>query len=296
MDFRKLVLVSLVCVAAFLAGSRDAHAQFKEEAFSQNYENEDEGADRDTSSVFSLKSYVRGLRHKQELKTGTLAIGSSVFVGGWQIYNRDYWKLPIIYGGLAGSIGAGLAFRNSGNTTASSLCFVGAAALYWGTTIDGVINYPSEQKPHPGKSTLYSLLCPGLGQVYNGEAWKVPFYWGCILGAAHFYDLNKMNYKRFRNIYIKATDTETTYDGPVSAETALYYRDIYRRYRDYSLAAMIAFYLLQAIDANVFAYMQDFKVSDDLSMSVEPTLIGSDMQYAAAPQAPGVGLSIGLRF
>ena len=295
MNLRRLSIITALCMTALFQGGHSAHAQFKEEAFSQNYDSDEQGAERDTSSLFSLRAYVRGMRHKQELKTGTLAIGSSVFVGGWQIYNRDYWKLPVIYGGLAGTIGAGIALRNDGKTTASRLCFAGAAALYWGTAMDGVINYPSELKPDPGKSTLFSLLCPGLGQVYNGEAWKVPFYWGCLLGAAHFYDFNRMNYKRFRNIYIKATDTETSYDGPISAETALYYRDIYRRYRDYSMAAMLAFYLLQAIDANVFAFMQDFKVDDDISLKVEPALMTPDTQYASAGSA-ALGLSIGLRF
>lgn len=300
---RLYILTAALVLLGLAAGSRDAYAQFKEEAFNQNYSTDDEdGAERDTSSIFSLKTYFRGLAHKTELKTGTLGIGSAVFVGGWQIYNRDYWKLPIVYGSIGAAAGLGFAWKNAGKDDLSTLAFAGAGLLYWGTMLDGVINYPTTQKPHPGKSTLYSLLLPGLGQIYNGESWKLPLYWGLLLGAGHFYELNRTNYKRFRDIYIKATDTSVTYDGPVSADVALYYRDIYRRYRDYSLACIIAFYLIQAIDANVFAFMQDFAVSDDLSMSISPALVSADMQYACVPSGGnGIsrscpGLSIGFRF
>ena len=50
-------------------------------------------------------------------------------------------------------------------------------------------------------------------------------------------------------------------------------------------------YVLQIIDANVFAYMQDFEVDDNLSMRVEPTVLSTE--YAAQP---AVGMRIGLRF
>ena len=297
----KLYIALVIALLSMTAGAFKAHAQFKEEAFSQNYSNEDEPRTAaDTSSIFSIKNYVRGLTHKIELKTSTLGIGSTVLVGGWQIYNRDYWKLPVIYGGLGATVGMGFVYKNQGKKDLSNMMFAGAGLIYWGTILDGVINYPTDLSPHPGKSAIYSLLCPGLGQVYNGESWKVPLYWGMLLGATHFYQLNKTNYKRFRNIYIKATDTENAYTGPISADVALYYRDIYRRYRDYSMACIIGFYLLQAIDANVFAFMQDFKVSDDLSMSVSPTLLGDDMQYAAAGgrsiSHSYPALSIGFRF
>ena len=85
------------------------------------------------------------------------------------------------------------------------------------------------------------------------------------------------------------------YTGPISAQTALYYRDVYRRYRDYSVLAIAGFYLLQAIDANVFAYMHDFNVSDDLTLSVSPALVGADQEYALAT-GPAMGLRFGLTF
>ena len=61
-------------------------------------------------------------------------------------------------------------------------------------------------------------------------------------------------------------------------------------------------YLLQVIDANVFAYMHDFEVSDDISMSVEPAVISPYNAYAIHTTSPypgstnAVGMRIGIRF
>lgn len=112
---------------------------------------------------------------------------------------------------------------------------------------------------------------------------------------------NSTNYQRFRRIYREATNPAGGYTGPVSAETALWYRDVYRRYRDYSILATVGFYLLQVIDANVFAYMHDFEVSDDISMRLEPAVIAPDNAYAfgpmpSSPMENAIGLRFGLRF
>ena len=82
-----------------------------------------------------------------------------------------------------------------------------------------------------------------------------------------------------------------------AAETAKWYRDVYRRYRDYSIVATAAVYLLQVIDANVFAYMHDFEVTDDLTMNVSPTVILPYNEYAMnTPVMNGSGSSaVGMR-
>ncbi|MBP5566648.1 MAG: hypothetical protein J6X57_04065 [Bacteroidales bacterium] len=113
------------------------------------------------------------------------------------------------------------------------------------------------------------------------------------MGSIHFYVLNKTNYVRFRRIYREATSTETPYNGPIGAETALYYRNVYRRYRDYSVLAIAGFYLLQVIDANVFAYMHDFNIADDLTMSIDPVVLPTDSFYASGS---GLNSALGVRF
>ncbi len=288
----KRLLILLLLLAAF---APRAAAQFKSEAFSQNDYGDDAGQADSVKTLFSLKEYFGGLLHKNDLKIGNMVGGSTVFLGGCQIYEKNYWKLPIVYGGLGATVGLGLKYRKEGDTKMSNLMFAGAGLIYWGTLMDGVISFDAGGKyPHPGKATLYSLLVPGLGQLYNGEGWKIPIYWGGLLGAWHFLDLNQTNYQRYRRIYREASDPDQVYDGPIAADTALYYRDIFRRYRDYSILAVAAFYLLQVIDANVFAYMQNFEVTDDLSLRLSPALITTDNAYAF--QSPGVGLRLGLTF
>lgn len=296
---RKIALL-IVCTTGF---SICANAQFKEQAFTQNYNDVNDTTMADsTASMFSIKQFFRGVAHKDSLKVGTLFAGSTVFIGCEQIYNRDYWKLPVIYGGLGATIGLGIHYRKDFNSTGSknsknlsTIMFAGAAAIYWGTLLDGVACFDKGRYPQPGKATLYSALVPGLGQVYNGDYWKIPIYWGGLIVSTHLYSVNNTNYKRYKRIHNEATTSEN-YEGSISAETALYYRNVFRRYRDYSMVAMLGFYLLQVIDANVFAYMHDFDVGDDLSMNISPTIISPDNSYAFGPTQNSFGVSIGLKF
>ena len=313
---KKALLFLLTVLVCLLSFSGTASAQFKKDAFSQNY-----GNDADTSAqkpLFSLKEYARGIMHKDTIQIGTSFAGSLILIGGQQIYNKQYWKLPIIYAGIGSTAGFGFHYRsqytrslkaynaaleldpetpytvNDRAKQLSTYFFAGSAFLYWATLLDGVVNFESDRYPLPGRATLYSLLFPGLGQVYNHDYWKIPIYWGALITSYHFWDLNKRNYLKYRNIYIDAT-TNTEYKGPFSAETALYYRDIFRRYRDYSVLSIAAFYLIQVIDANVFSYMNDFEVNDDISLHIKPTLITPDIQFAARP-VNAVGVSLGIAF
>ena len=70
---------------------------------------------------------------------------------------------------------------------------------------------------------------------------------------------------------------------------------MYRRYRDYSIVATAAVYLLQVIDANVFAYMHDFEVTEDLTMHVEPALISPYNAYAINTPTMGANNAFGMR-
>lgn len=299
MGKRYLLLLWLVALcAAFF--SVDANAQFRDEAFQQQY-NSDPSKQRDSVDVmFSFKEYFAGLQHKQELKIGTMFAGSAVIIGGNQIYNKQYWKLPIVYGAIGGSLGAGLILNSKGNTEAAKWCFIGAGVSYWATMMDGVLNYKPSEYPHAGKATLFSLLVPGLGQIYNKEYWKVPVYLGLMGFGIHYYSDCARNFNRFRNIYLEATNPDVKYEGPISADQALYYRNTYRRYRDYALLAVAAIYLLQIIDANVFSYMHNFEVNDDLSINMAPTVIMPQMQFASSGTptvtTPALGLSLGFNF
>lgn len=329
----RILHILLPALLLLSVGVPKASAQFKQDAFTQTYADTTDTEMRDsTDKLFSFQEYFGGLAHKQEARIGTLFAGSTVFIGSYQIYNKQYWKLPIIYGGIGAGIGLGtyytLQYKNSVkahdasllayneafaldpnttltvspvNTRAKTLgiCMFGmAAAVYWASLLDGATYYKKGVFPNAGRATIYSILLPGLGQAYNREYWKIPIYWGALAGATHFLVTNDINYKRYKRIHNEATSPDKTYTGPISAETAVYYRDVFRRYRDYSIVALVGFYLLQVIDANVFSYMLDFDMSNDLSLHMEPAVIMPDTQYAFSPKDrnAALGFSVGLRF
>ena len=287
----KKFLVTLL----FVLCAAGASAQFRSEAFQQSY-NDDKATSKDSTDVlFSFKDYFAGLSHKNEIKIGTMFAGSLLCIGGEQIYNRQYWKLPIVYSAILAPLGTGIYLNTQGRHEGAKYCFIGAGLGYWATLMDGVASYKSDTYPLPGRATLYSLLLPGLGQAYNGEYWKIPIYIGGMGAAYYFYNTNNINYQRYRRIYKEASNKDVPYTGPITSEQALYYRDVFRRYRDYSVLAIALVYLLQVIDAIVFSYMHDFEIVDDMAFEVKPAVIMPDTQLAFNP-APAFGVSVGFRF
>lgn len=318
------ILAVAICISAF---SAEAWGQFKEDPYTQSYNDpNDTTSTRDTTDkMFTFKELFGGVAHKQDLRIGVMFGGSIFMPGISQIYNRDYWKLPVIYGGIGACAGFGgyylnkyntskkayeTAFADNPNTTLSidygakrtgTMLLVGAGLIYWGSLMDGVICYKRDTHPHPGRATIYSILLPGLGQAYNGEYWKIPIYYGCLIGSVHFLYTNNVNYQRFKRIHNEATNPDIEYTGPITGETAKWYRDVYRRYRDYSIVATALFYLLQIIDANVFAYMHDFEVNDNITMKLEPAVLAPDNAYTYTNTNPyfgnnAIGLRIGFKF
>lgn len=321
---KRIVIFIIACIAGLFCNASLSHAQFKEDIYATDPNIKPSSSSDPAEKLFSVKEYIGGLSHKNTLKIGTMFAGSVVLPGTAQIYNKDYWKLPIVYGGIGAFAGTGGYYLNRyskskkayeaweidqtgpmpeidlGAKKTGTMLMIGAGLIYWGSLLDGVVSYESEKSPHPGRATLYSALLPGLGQIYNGELYKVPIYWGGMLASVHFLTTNHTNYIRFKKIHNEAT-TSSNYQGPVSGETAKWYRDVYRRYRDYSIVATALVYFLQVIDANVFAYMHDFEVTDDISMQFEPTIISPDNAYALHntgmnTSGNAVGMKIGLRF
>lgn len=121
-------------------------AQFREEAFTQTYNEKGDTTGRDsTDKAFTFKEFFGGISHKRDARIGVMFSGSTIFIGAQQMYNRQYWKLPVVYGGLAATAGAGAYFRHKYNTggddkfkTASTLCFAGTGLFYWGSLLDEI--------------------------------------------------------------------------------------------------------------------------------------------------------------
>lgn len=134
--------------------------------------------------------------------------------------------------------------------------------------------------PHSvGRAALFSAILPGLGQVYNGKAWKVPIVYaglGVATGFVIYYRYGDLGFLDLRNaVKLRFDDDVLTVDeyvGLASDEQLLSLYSQTKRYQDISYISLSFVYLLNIIDAIVDAHLYDFDVSDDISMKISPDL------------------------
>ena len=233
-----------------------------------------------------------------------------VIPGGGQIYNRKYWKLPIIYGGFAGCAYAltwnGKMYKDymqaykdasKGNWDASSITDL---------LPPGYIDRVSQT---PTKATWLALVIPGGGQIYNRKYWKLPIIYGGFAGCAYALTWNGKMYKDYMQAYKDASKgnwdassiTDLLPPGYIDrvsqtqiVETLRKRKDTYRRYRDLSIFAFIGVYLISVIDAYVDAELSNFDITPDLSMRIEPAVINNP--YSSGTSNKSVGLQCSFRF
>ncbi len=128
----------------------------------------------------------------------------------------------------------------------------------------------------PRKAVLYSMILPGLGQVYNRKYWKIPFIYGGAGAFLYYVSYNQMKYRKFRDALFenKPTGEDAIIDGYRIPYSSLDRgTNYYRRYRDLSIAGLAGMYLLNVIDAMVDAYFVRYDITDDLSLKLEPAVI-----------------------
>lgn len=121
----------------------------------------------------------------------------------------------------------------------------------------------------PKIATICSAIVPGLGQVYNRKIWKVPIIYISLGALMYYFDYNNTKYKFYKDAALK-NNTLYIGGGTLSGSGLIYYRDLFRRYRDLNAIGIIVMYVLNIVDANVDANLFDFDVSDDLTFRVEP--------------------------
>ena len=253
--------------------------------------------------TYTFKRYFNSLAGKDSMNITRMWAGSIIVPGTAQLYNKEYWKIPVIYGTIGAFTYAG--YRN--NTlwhetgdkkfkTTRDLCYLGAALSYWGSILDGVSNYKFYKDVLPARASLYSAMLPGLGQYYNGDYWKIPIIYGGFITVGYFISSNNSQFQRYKYMYYETSNPDSPLFGKYNAQTMKYYKDTYRRYRDYSILTGIAVYALNIIDANVFAHLQDFDISDDLSASFLPGVIMPVNPQLTYNIGPTVGLNLKLTF
>ena len=162
--------------------------------------------------------------------------------------------------------------------------------------------------PNPNKALWLSLVFPGAGQIYNRKYWKLPFIYGGFMGCTYALMWNQMMYRDYSQAYLDIMDDDPNTNSYLDMLPPRYditgreeqfknvfkrKKDFYRRYRDLSAFCFVGVYLLSVIDAYVDAQLSVFDISPDLSMKVEPAVIGAPNMLGSNKRAAyGVGCSL----
>ena len=160
-----------------------------------------------------------------------VCIASAIMPGFGQIYNKQYWKLPILYGTVGASLGLCL-WSNSKYkplktqfdamtdqsllrtpelnqiqrdmikyNTMKQVFMVTTIASYLYFIGDACIKYSTNEVSHVNKATTLAMVCPGAGQIYNKSYWRVPIVVGGFATTIYCIDWNNRGYQRFKKAY-----------------------------------------------------------------------------------------------
>lgn len=166
---------------------------------------------------------------------------------------------------------------------------------------DTLLATPQEEKPHSiRRAALYSAILPGLGQVYNQKAWKVPIIYAGFGVLGYFVYSNNGEYQQYKEAYVYTANGETypidnPYVGKYNQQQLQQGMDYYRRNRDLSLIISSLWYVLNIMEAYVDAHFFDYDISEDLTMRVGPAI--QPMMFGPAvvnpaEVAPGIKLTL----
>ena len=185
------------------------------------------------------------------LSLSRMTIASAILPGYGQIYNKQYWKLPILYGTLGTSIGLASHFgsrhkplkreleamfengmsrteemnllqRQKIRENTNKQIFMGTAlASYIYFLGDAAMNYATNDVSDVKKATTLSLIFPGAGQAFNKSYWKVPIVLGGMASMIYVIDWNNRGFNRFKTAYALRADFDEhpeNYPGGVSKD------------------------------------------------------------------------------
>ena len=163
---------------------------------------------------------------------------SAVMPGFGQIYNKQYWKLPILYTTLGTSIGMWVHQSNKykplkaqfeamtdqslirteelnalqrdmikHNTLKQTFMFTSIASYIY-LIGDAAVNYATNNVSQVNRATTLATICPGAGQIYNKSYWRVPIVIGGFATTIYCIDWNNRGYQRFKKAYRLRYDAE----------------------------------------------------------------------------------------
>ena len=126
---------------------------------------------------------------------------------------------------------------------------------------------------NPRLAGWLSAGLPGAGQIYNGQWWKVPIIYGGATGLFLWGRFERAERDRFQNEYRWRLNNPQEQPRDLemfNIDQLLLGRNFHRRNLELVYIFSGLLYILNIVDAVVFAHLATFDVSDNLTMRVEP--------------------------
>jgi hypothetical protein len=166
-----------------------------------------------------------------------------------QFERKQYWKIPVVYGGISALAFMGFQQNHKYKKTITNFnnifkenapvdyfviynsdkfkeqrqdliqskwlrnaFWVGAGAMYTLNIADAI--RPIRKDYHsPHKAALYSALVPGLGQAYNDQYWKIPLVYAGFGAFAYFIHEHHTIYQETKEAYLLRQKYQGEYRG-----------------------------------------------------------------------------------
>ena len=128
---------------------------------------------------------------------------------------------------------------------------------------------------NPRLAGWLSAAVPGAGQIYNGQWWKVPIIYGGATGLFLWGRFERSERNAFQDEFLLRTNqADSSLWNPNFVgwpdQAILSGRNFHRRNLELVYVFSALLYILNIVDAVVFAHLATFDVSDNLAMRVEP--------------------------
>ena len=203
---------------------------------------------------FNRRGEIRQPLISDSMGLSRVCLFSVPLPGFGQIYNKQYWKLAILYP-VVGAATTMFAlehkkykplkkqydqylidhgyFRDETldaiqtklirHNTLQQIYAGIAIASYIYFIGDAAINYTTNEVSNIKKATTLSTICPGAGQVYNKSYWRVPIILGGLASTIYTIDWNNRGYQRFKTAYnLKADWDKLTNEGKIEERDEKY--------------------------------------------------------------------------
>ena len=263
-----------------------------------------------------------------------VCITSAVLPGFGQIYNKQYWKLPILYGTVGASLGLCLWSSNKYKplksqfdrmtdesmfrtpqmnavqsemikyNTMKQVFMITTIASYLYFIGDAAVKYATNDVSSVNKATTLAMICPGAGQIYNKSYWRVPLVIGAFATTIYCIDWNNRGYDRFSKAYRLKADADMnpekypdgSRDEFGGRYSATFLKDLRNSYRRNRDLCIILTAGLYVLQI-IDAHVDAHLRDYDISRDLSVS-ISPTIGYSYNPVTPGatLGVNLGFRF